>query len=282
MSTKNDEKKTRFLREERLQRLPSLDENLQKHHWRPLQYILISAIQMKNQHSNPTRKMLYHIFKVTIWHRNNLSRKISKKNQPTKLGTKNLWKKKQCFIIFKTTKLYIHLINFTHYYKQTHPQAHTYIIPLKTTSKVEQPERRFFAKKRKRTSNEKNLKEAFSHTFLFSLLYLRRAGREDAQLGVSKPVSPLIKGSTTITKCERRGKPASPCSWSGRKFFKQNRLCVFSRQVARFLMAQSDRRKTIFFQKSSGKDHHVILASLEPFSKKKTYSVKSVLKVQNR
>jgi len=178
-------------------------------------------------------------------------------------------KKKQCFIIFKTTKLYIHLINFTHYYKQTHPQAHTYIIPLKTTSKVEQPERRFFAKKRKRTSNEKNLKEAFSHTFLFSLLYLRRAGREDAQLGVSKPVSPLIKGSTTITKCERRGKPASPCSWSGRKFFKQNRLCVFSRQVARFLMAQSDRRKTIFFQKSSGKDHHVILASLEPFSKKK-------------
>jgi hypothetical protein len=48
----------------------------------------------------------------------------------------------------------------------------------------------------------------------------------------------------------------------------------FSRRVARFLMAQSHRRKTIFFQKSSGQDHHVILASLEPFSKKKTYSVK--------
>jgi len=160
MSTKNDEKKTRFLREERLQRLPSLDE--QKHHWRPLQYILISAIQMKNQHSNPTRKMLYHIFKVTIWHRNNLSRKISKKiNQPN--SEQKIYEKKQCFIIFKTTKLYIHLINFTHYYKQTHTQHHTHIIPLKTTSKVEQPERRFFAKKRKRSSNEKNLKEAFSH-----------------------------------------------------------------------------------------------------------------------
>lgn len=125
MSTKNDEKKTRFLREERLQRLPSLDE--QKHHWRPLQYILISAIQMKNQHSNPTRKMLYHIFKVTIWHRNNLSRKISKKiNQPN--SEQKIYEKKQCFIIFKTTKLYIHLINFTHYYKQTHTHNTTHTL----------------------------------------------------------------------------------------------------------------------------------------------------------
>jgi len=35
----------------------------------------------------------------------------------------------------------------------------------------------------------------------------------------------------------------------------------FSRQVARFLMIQSARHKTIFFQKSSSRDHHVILVS---------------------
>lgn len=91
--------------------------------------------------------------------------------------------------------MYINFINFHTYEqtnKQTHAHNHTHIIPLKTTSKGGTAREKIFREKRKRSSNEKNLKEAFSHdsNFLFNLLYLRRAGREDAQLGVSKPEAP--------------------------------------------------------------------------------------------
>merc|ERR1712037_604898 len=95
--------------------------------------------------------------------------------------------------------------------KHTHNTTHTHYTA-ENDFKGGTAREKIFREKTKTIQQRKKSKRSFFAHFLFSLLYLRRAGREDAQLGVSKPVSPLIKGSTTLTKCERRGKPASPCS----------------------------------------------------------------------